>query len=78
MLERLHAIRLEQGAYAIGKTVAAVKLKEVSYRAVRRQGVELTKVHPDFMFEAGDVILLCGPSRYVKRAEHRLLGDWAD
>ncbi|QFI39079.1 potassium transporter [Moritella marina ATCC 15381] len=77
VLERLHAIRLEQGAYAIGKTVAEVKLKEVSYRAVRRQGVELTHVHPDFMFAAGDVILLCGPSRYVKRAEHRLLGDWA-
>jgi len=76
-LERLHAIRLEFGAYAIGKTVAEVKLKEVSYRAVRRQGIELTQVHQDFIFEVGDVVLVCGPSRYVKRAEHCLLGGWA-
>jgi len=77
ILERLHAIRLEFGAYAIGKTVAEIKLKEVSYRAVRRQGIELTHVDQDFIFEVGDVILLCGPSRYVKRAEHCLLGGWA-
>jgi len=77
VLERLHAIRLEFGAYAIGKTVAEIELKEVSYRAVRRQGVELTHVHRDFIFEVGDVVLLCGPSRYVKRAEHCLLGGWA-
>ncbi|MFT7683806.1 MAG: CPA2 family monovalent cation:H+ antiporter-2 [Moritella dasanensis] len=77
MLERLHAIRLEFGAYAIGKSVAEIKLKEVSYRAVRRQGVELNRVDKDFIFEIGDVVLVCGPSRYVKRAEHCLLGGWA-
>lgn len=77
VLERLHAIRLEFGAYAIGKTVAELKLKQVSYRAVRRQGIELNQVHQDFIFETGDVVLICGPSRYVKRAEHCLLGGWA-
>ena len=76
-IERLHAIRLEPGAYAIGKRVAQIKLKQVSYRAIRRQGVELAQVHPDFVFQAGDIVLLCGPSRYVKRAEYSLLGGWA-
>jgi CPA2 family monovalent cation:H+ antiporter-2 len=77
ILERLHAIRLEHGAYAIGKTVGNIKLKQVSYKAVRRQGVEFAHVDSNFVFQLGDIVLVCGPPRHIKRAEHYLLGGWA-
>lgn len=75
-LERLHPVRLESGAHAIGKSVQDLGLKRVSYQAVRRQNIEITAIEDQFIFQAEDVVLLCGPSYFVKKAEHCLINGW--
>lgn len=73
-LEQLHAIHLQHNAYAVGKRVGDIQLEQVKYKAIRRQGIELANVDKNFVFQEGDIVLIYGPSRYVKRAEYRLLG----
>jgi len=75
-LERLHPVRLESGAYAIGKSIRELALKQISYQAVHRKNIELTVIDDDFVFQLEDVVLLCGPSYFVKRAEHCLVNGW--
>lgn len=76
VLERLHPIRLNVGCFAVDKTVAEMNLKQVTYTGVRRADVEIDKLNSDFVFKAGDVVLICGASYDVKRAEIALLEGW--
>lgn len=76
VLERLHPVRLDVGCFAVDKTVAEMNLKQVTYTGVRRAGVEIDKLNSEFVFNAGDVVLICGASYDVKRAEIALLEGW--
>ena len=72
---RLHSVMITQGAAAIGKTFAALKLAElhVEVSAVRRRNVRTVEPGPDTVLEAGDVVVILGTENNVAAAEIRLL-----
>jgi CPA2 family monovalent cation:H+ antiporter-2 len=73
---RLHAMTLEAGCQACGRTLEELRLEElgVEVRAVRRRGVAV-KLRPGEAgrLEAGDVVVLLGESEALDVAEARLL-----
>jgi CPA2 family monovalent cation:H+ antiporter-2 len=72
---RLHTVSLEAGAYAVGRTLAALDLGrlEVEVTAVRRRGIRADEPGPETHFEAGDVLVLLGRPDALDAAEARLL-----
>jgi CPA2 family monovalent cation:H+ antiporter-2 len=71
---RLHSVLLSDSAAAIGQPLAQFELHEVSAEvtAVRR-GKDRLAAGPEFVFEAGDVVVLRGSKDAVMRAEARML-----
>jgi CPA2 family monovalent cation:H+ antiporter-2 len=68
-------VSLEAGAYAVGRTLAALDLGrlEVEVTAVRRRGIRADEPGPETHFEAGDVLVLLGRPDALDAAEARLL-----
>lgn len=74
--ERLHSITLTEGARAVGKRLAELRLEElgVSVSAVRRGGIRGPEPSPDTRLVAGDVLVLYGTPEALAEAEKALLG----
>ena len=72
---RLHSVPLEAGAYAIGKSLAELRLKElgVEITAVRRQRIRVVDPVPETRLELEDVLVLLGTPSQISSAETRLL-----
>ena len=71
---RLHSVHLPERAYAAGKALAALGLEgRVEVTGVRRKGARSQRPGPDWVFEAGDVVVLLGRPANLAQAETRLL-----
>jgi CPA2 family monovalent cation:H+ antiporter-2 len=71
---RLHSVMLVEGAKAIGKTLAMLRLSEVGAEVTTlRRSKSHVEVMPDTVLQAGDIVVLRGASEAVVRAEQRLL-----
>jgi CPA2 family monovalent cation:H+ antiporter-2 len=72
---RLHTVRLEAGAAAVGQTLAALDLGRLGAEvtAVRRRGIRADEPGPETRFEEGDVVVLLGRPAALDAAEMRLL-----
>ncbi len=71
---RLHSVALEQGAAAVGRTLADLSLDEygAEVTAVRRRGIRGADPAADLVLQAGDVLVLRGPQEALELAEMRL------
>jgi CPA2 family monovalent cation:H+ antiporter-2 len=71
---RLHSLALPDGAKAVGKSLASLKLTEfgAEVTAVRR-GKARIEVAPETVLQAGDIVVLRGATEGIARAETRLL-----
>jgi CPA2 family monovalent cation:H+ antiporter-2 len=71
---RLHSVMLTDGARAIGKALALLKLPEVGAEvAIVRRGKSRIDVTPQTVLQEGDIVVLRGAAEGVARAEERLL-----
>ncbi len=73
--ERLHAVTLPDGAYAVGRTIAELDLaaSDVQVTAVRRGGIRGPQPGPDTHLRAGDVLVLYGSPEGLEHVEAALL-----
>lgn len=73
--ERLHTVTLPEGAFAVGRSVGEVNLKDrgTVITAVRRGGIRGPHPHDAMMIQAGDALVLYGTPEDLERAEARLL-----
>lgn len=73
--ERLHAVTLPNGAYAVGRTIAELDLAQsgIQVTAVRRGGIRGPQPRPDTHLRAGDVLVLYGSPEGLEHAEALLL-----
>ncbi|MEH6436473.1 monovalent cation:proton antiporter-2 (CPA2) family protein [Massilia sp. DD77] len=71
---RLHSVTLSDGAAAVGKRLAELRLDEVGAEVttLRRSGEKL-EAGPETVLHVGDVVVLRGEGDAVSRAEGRLL-----
>ena len=76
MLEFLHAVLLSDDAWAIGKTIADLRLEDrrVTLKGLRRDGVELPEPAEDMVLLPQDILVIKGKPRRVERVEQYLLG----
>jgi CPA2 family monovalent cation:H+ antiporter-2 len=71
---RLHSVLLSDSAAAIGQPLGQFELQEVGAEVTLvRRGKERLEAGADFVFQAGDVVVLRGAKDAVQRAEARLL-----
>ena len=71
---RLHSVALPEGAKAVGKPLAALKLAEVGAEVtIIRRGKSRLDVTLGTVLQAGDIVVLRGATEAVARAEERLL-----
>lgn len=71
---RLHSVLLSDSAAAIGQPLGQFALQEVGAEVTLvRRGKERLEAGADFVFQAGDVVVLRGAKDAVQRAEARLL-----
>ncbi|MEH0002849.1 MAG: Trk system potassium transporter TrkA [Holosporaceae bacterium] len=70
VLATLMEIKLEQGAYAIGKTIASInRLKEIRVFAVLRKGA-LVPARDEEVLEEGDHLLIFSNKAHSKKIKH--------
>src|SRR5437763_3165643 len=73
-VSRLHAVTLEEGAYAVGRTLAEIPLDKVQVRAVRRPEARARLApHEVDQLAAGDIVVLLGEPEPLIAAEEKLL-----
>jgi CPA2 family monovalent cation:H+ antiporter-2 len=72
---RMHSVALNEGAYAIGKSLRELDLDSmlVDVTAVRRRNIRGLEPSPDMRLEEGDVLVLLGAPENLGAAEIRLL-----
>ena len=71
---RLHSVHLPDRAHARGKALSALRFEGlVEVTGVRRKGARSQHPGPDWVFEAGDVVVLLGRPENLALAEQRLL-----
>ncbi|HZW22902.1 monovalent cation:proton antiporter-2 (CPA2) family protein [Noviherbaspirillum sp.] len=71
---RLHSVTLPEGAKAVGKMLASLKLGEIGAEVtIVRRGKSRIEVKPETVLHAGDIIVLRGTTEGVARAEESLL-----
>ena len=72
---RLRSVSLDEGAYAVGKTLGELHFGEhgVEVTVIRRRNIRTLEPSPDTHFEAGDVVVLLGVPAALAEAESRLL-----
>ncbi|MGC3981429.1 MAG: cation:proton antiporter [Steroidobacteraceae bacterium] len=73
--EELHTVVLPRHAYAIGRSIAQLKLEEanVSVNAIRRDGIVGRQPAADMIFKEGDVVVLYGTPEAIEQGESVLL-----
>ena len=72
---RLHAVTLDAGAWAVGKSFEEVALGKVGagVTALRRRGQPKVAPLPETRLQAGDVVVIRGAAAAVAAGENRLL-----
>jgi CPA2 family monovalent cation:H+ antiporter-2 len=72
---RLHSVTLAPSAYAVGRSVSALRLEEsgVEIKAVRRAGEGKLAAASGLVLESNDVVVLLGVPESLAAAEIRLL-----
>jgi CPA2 family monovalent cation:H+ antiporter-2 len=72
--ERLHSVAVEDGAAAVGRSLAELGLAALGAEvtAVRRRGIRGDDPAPELVLQAGDVLVLRGPHEALELAEVRL------
>ncbi|MDP1651754.1 MAG: cation:proton antiporter [Rhodocyclaceae bacterium] len=72
---RLHAVTLDVGAWAVGRSVAALGLEKVGagVTAIRRRTQPVVAVASETVLQAGDVVVIRGGAVAVAAGEERLL-----
>jgi CPA2 family monovalent cation:H+ antiporter-2 len=71
---RLHSVVLNEGARAVGKSIASLRLSDTGAEiTIVRRGKRRIEVMPETMLQAGDIVVLRGTTRGVALAEERLL-----
>jgi len=72
---RLHAVTLDAGAWALGRTLAEIDLAKVGagVTAIRRRSQPNLTFAEDTRLEAGDVVVIRGGATAVAAGEERLL-----
>jgi CPA2 family monovalent cation:H+ antiporter-2 len=73
--EELHTVVLPPGAWSIGRTIGEVRGRgaEVSFTAVRRDGIVGREPDPGMKLREGDVVVLFGTPEAQEHAESVLL-----
>jgi CPA2 family monovalent cation:H+ antiporter-2 len=73
--EELHTVVLPRNAYAIGRSIAQLKLEEagVSVNAIRRDGIVGRQPDATTVFREGDVVVLYGNPEANEQGESVLL-----
>jgi CPA2 family monovalent cation:H+ antiporter-2 len=73
--EELHTVVLPPGAWSIGRTIAEVRGRgaEVSFTAVRRDGIVGRDPDPEMTLREGDIVILFGTPEAQEHAEAVLL-----
>jgi CPA2 family monovalent cation:H+ antiporter-2 len=70
---RLHSVVLSEGAGAIGKSMAMLKLAEAGAEvSMLRRGKSRIEFTPDTVLRQGDILVLRGSAESLARAEERL------
>jgi CPA2 family monovalent cation:H+ antiporter-2 len=70
---RLHSVALPEGAAAIGKQLALLKMPELGAEvSMLRRGKSRIDVTPHTVLQQGDIVVLRGSAEAVSRAEERL------
>jgi len=71
---RLHSVHLPDRAFAVGNALGALRIDGlVEVTGVRRKGARWRRPGEDWVFEAGDVVVLLGRPENLPVAERRLL-----
>ena len=72
---RLHAVTLDAGAWAVGRTLTETALEKVGagVTAIRRRGARHLAPAPELALQEGDTVVLQGNAAAVAGAEKRLL-----
>jgi CPA2 family monovalent cation:H+ antiporter-2 len=72
---RLHAVMLDAGAWAVGRTLSETGVEKVGagVTAIRRRGERHLTPTPELQFQEGDTVVLQGGAVAVAAAETRLL-----
>ena len=72
--ERLHTVTLPDGAFAVGRQLGDMRLREtgVVVTAVRRGGIRGQQPQPEMLLQAGDILVLYGAPEDLERAERTL------
>ena len=72
---RLHTVALNEGASAVGKTLAELDLDSllVQVTAVRRHNIRGLEPQPETVLQVGDVVVLLGAPENLAAAEMKLL-----
>jgi monovalent cation:H+ antiporter-2, CPA2 family len=75
LLEFIHAISIPEDAFAVGKTLAELRIVErrVDIVGLRRDHTEVTSPDLDTIIEAQDIIVVKGKPRRVERIERFLM-----
>ncbi|MGH8244417.1 MAG: cation:proton antiporter [Steroidobacteraceae bacterium] len=73
--EELHTVVLPPGAWSIGRTIREIRSRgaEVSFTAVRRDGIVGRDPDPDMTLREGDIVVLFGTPEAQEHAEAVLL-----
>jgi CPA2 family monovalent cation:H+ antiporter-2 len=73
--EELHTVVLPPGAWSIGRTISEIRARgaEVSFTAVRRDGIVGRDPDPEMTLREGDVVVLFGTPEAQEHAEAVLL-----
>ncbi len=73
--ERLQSVELPKAAYAVGRALGTLKLREsgVIVTAVRRGGIKGHQPEPDMVLQAEDILVLYGSPEDLAHAETLLL-----
>jgi len=72
---RLHAVTLDVGAWAVGRSVGALGLEKVGagVTAIRRRTQPVVAVASETVLQTGDVVVIRGGAAAVAAGEERLL-----
>jgi monovalent cation:H+ antiporter-2, CPA2 family len=72
---RLHAVTLDAGAWAVGRSLEEIALEKIGagVTAIRRRSQPKIAVSPETRLQAGDVVVIRGSAKAVAVGEERLL-----
>ena len=70
---RMSSVLIEPGAYAIGRSLEELELRDVEISAIRRHGIRGLEPGPETRLQAGDVVILLGAPTASAAAEAKLL-----